>query len=88
MDQLKNEIGKKAYLFAWAFLVLLLSAILFVFALFVGEVRSMKYVGQDIEFQNTITVTGKGETTVLPDISEFSFAVMAEGKRLQWPKKK
>lgn len=80
MDNLKNEIGKRAHLFAWALLVLVVAVALFVVALFVGEFKSIKYIGQNIEFRNTITVSGKGEVMVVPDISEFNFGVIAEGK--------
>ena len=57
---------------------LLCSGAIFLLALFVGEVKSYRLIGQGIEYRNTIMVSGEGEVFAVPDIAEFSFAVIAE----------
>ena len=57
---------------------LLFSGALFLLALFVSEIKSYRLIGQGIEYRNTISVSGEGEVMAIPDIAEFSFAVMAE----------
>lgn len=55
---------------------------LFVGTLFVREAKSLRYVGQDYLGQRTITVSGTGETTAVPDIAEFTFSIFEESKEL------
>ena len=57
---------------------LLCSGAIFLLALFVSEVKSYRLIGQGIEYRNTIMVSGEGEVFAVPDIAEFSFAVIAE----------
>ena len=61
-------------------LLILVAAIIFLFAKAYGEVKGLKFIGQGVEFRNTIAVSGIGETTVIPDVAQFSFAVVKESK--------
>lgn len=79
MDIQKYFNDRSTYVF-WGILALVVSGALFLFMQFVNELRASKFVGQGIEFRNTITVSGEGETTVIPDTAVFSFAVLHEAK--------
>ena len=46
----------------------------------VKELKSIGYVGTDKPIYNTISVTGKGESLVKPDIATFSFSVSETAK--------
>jgi len=63
-----------------AILAFLIFASLLLFAQFIGEVKSWKFVGQGLEFRNTITVSGEGKAIAVPDTAEFSFAVIKESR--------
>jgi len=45
-----------------------------------NKIKEGKYIGQEIETKNTITVSGKGEIYVKPDISLTTFSVITEAK--------
>ncbi len=57
--------------------VLALLAI-FLFAKTVSEVKGWALIGKDIAPQTVITVTGKGDVVVKPDIATFSFGIEEE----------
>ena len=78
MPPFKEYIDKNIAVVFWAGIALIVSAILLFLTQSIGEVQSWKFVGQGIEFRNTISVSGKGEVMVIPDTARFSFAVIEE----------
>ncbi|MBI2108932.1 MAG: SIMPL domain-containing protein [Parcubacteria group bacterium] len=78
MENLKKYFDSYAGYVFWAFFVLLAAGALFVLALFYNEVKSARFVGEGIEFRNTISVSGEGEVFAAPDTAQFSFAVIEE----------
>ncbi|MDO8483225.1 MAG: SIMPL domain-containing protein [bacterium] len=57
--------------------VLILLAI-FLFSKTISEVKGWRLIGKNIAPQTTITVSGKGEVVVKPDIATFSFGIQEE----------
>jgi uncharacterized protein YggE len=51
---------------------------LFLLAKTVSEFKQMNYIGSGIPAQNTLSVQGKAEVTIKPDIANFSFSVSEE----------
>ncbi len=80
MTDLKNQLSQHGNIIAWGIILLLVSGALFLFSLFLGEMKEFKFIGQGVEFRNTITVSGKGEVVAVPDVAQFSFAVVKEAK--------
>src|SRR3989344_5416938 len=65
-------------------LMMTLVAVGVVLALFLAvktleEIKGYGLIGKDIPAQTTISVSGKGEITVIPDIATVSFSVITEG---------
>ena len=83
MENLKRYFDTRAVYVFWVFFILLAAGALFVLALFYNEVKSSRFIGEGIEFRNTITVSGEGETTVIPDTAVFSFAVIKEARTVE-----
>lgn len=54
-----------------------LLGILAVYVLFlaIGQAKSLKFIGKNLDMPNYITVTGEGEAVSVPDIATFSFTV-------------
>ncbi len=46
----------------------------------VKELKSIDYVGKDVQMTNTISVTGTGDAVAIPDIATFSFSVSETAK--------
>jgi uncharacterized protein YggE len=64
-------------------LIALLSLFLAVLAVFfavkvINEIKSGEYIGKDLPSVNTVTVSGKGEVFVRPDIAKISVSVEKE----------
>ncbi len=64
-------------------LILILAVFLAVLVIFfavktINEARSGKYIGKDIASMNIVTVSGKGEVFVKPDIAKISVSVEKE----------
>lgn len=78
--EFKKHLMKYFTVFIASILFLIISGGLFLFAQFIGEIKELKFIGQGIQFQNTITVSGKGEVKTEPDVAQFSFAVIKEDK--------
>ena len=63
----------------------ILSLFIFVLTVFVAvkiqnEIRIGRYIGQDIELKNTISITETGEVFAKPDLGIISFSVTNEAK--------
>lgn len=65
------------------FILIMLGATTLLFAKTMVELKELKFVGQGVEFRNTITVLGKGELAIVPDTAEFSFAVVKEAREVE-----
>ncbi|MFH1402274.1 MAG: SIMPL domain-containing protein [Patescibacteria group bacterium] len=63
--------------------VFLATLVIFFLAKTYGVVKENKFIGQDIMAQNTITVTGEGEVSAIPDIAKFSFSVVEEAETVE-----
>lgn len=46
----------------------------------IKELKSIGYVGKDVQITNTISVTGTGDAVTIPDIATFSFTVTETAK--------
>ncbi|MBI4117940.1 MAG: SIMPL domain-containing protein [Parcubacteria group bacterium] len=66
----------------YGFIALLFTGALFLLASFAGELKALRFIGQDAQFTRTITVSGSGEAFVVADTAEFSFAVIEEAKTI------
>lgn len=78
--RMNNELieQKKKFIITGVAVGVVLSAFLLVKTL--EEIKGYGLMGKDVPPQSTITVSGKGEKMVKPDIAEFSFSVIKEAK--------
>jgi uncharacterized protein YggE len=56
-----------------------------VLAVFIGvktinALKEYSYIGKDVPAMNTVSVVGKGEISVKPDVASFVYSVIEEGK--------
>lgn len=51
---------------------------IFLFAKSISEIKAWGLIGKDVAPQTTITVSGKGDVVVKPDIATFSFSITEE----------
>lgn len=77
---MNNELieQKKKFIITSVAVGVVLFAFLFVKTL--EEIKGYGLIGKDVPPQSIITISGKGEKVVTPDIAEFSFSVIKEGK--------
>ncbi|MHB1316502.1 MAG: SIMPL domain-containing protein [Minisyncoccota bacterium] len=59
--------------------------LLVVLSVFVGvktlnTLKEYSYIGKNIPTMNTVSVTGKGEISIKPDVASFTYSVIEEGK--------
>lgn len=80
MNQFMEKLSERAGVLSWGLVAIVFALALLFLAMFFSEMKEFKFIGQETEFRNTITVQGKGEITVIPDTSEFSFAIIKEAK--------
>ncbi|MAG12760.1 hypothetical protein CL630_03040 [bacterium] len=78
MSIIKEYLSKYLPYIFWSVVAVLISASLLLFMQFFNEMKSMRFIGQGVEFRNTISISGEGEVTVVPGVAEFSFAVTEE----------
>jgi uncharacterized protein YggE len=61
---------------AWAVGILVgLLLSLYLFALVIGQFKSIEYIGSGIQPTNTVSVDGTGDAYAVPDVATFSFTV-------------
>lgn len=53
---------------------------LFLLVKTIGEVKTVSYIGKSPAFQNIISVSGKADVTLKPDIATFTFSVNEESQ--------
>jgi uncharacterized protein YggE len=56
---------------------------IFLAAVAIKEIKSISYVGKENGMINSISVNGKGEETVIPDVATFSFSVTESAKAVE-----
>lgn len=68
------------YWFRVAALAVIVLLALFLFVKTISEFKSMRYIGSGVSASNTITVSGEGEATAVPDTATFSVTVQETAK--------
>jgi uncharacterized protein len=53
---------------------------LYLLILAISELKSMRYIGSGVSASNTITVSGDGEATAVPDMATFSVTIQERAK--------
>jgi uncharacterized protein YggE len=76
--KLKNE--KLFSLLAWVAVVLLIALFFLIVVLVQNQIREGRYIGQEIESRNTITVSDSGEVYAKPDLAVANFGVVNEAE--------
>lgn len=66
-----------------AVLALLIIVTFFFVVMSINEIREGAYIGQSADVQNTITVSGTGESTAIPDSARFSVGVNHEAETVE-----
>jgi len=69
---------KKILLTVISFFFIFLTILISVYI--INEIKRGRYIGQEIERQNTISVSGEGEIYVKPDLAKVTFTVTNEAK--------
>lgn len=64
-------------------LALLLIVTFFFVVMSVNQIREGAYIGQSADVQNTITVSGSGEATAIPDSARFNVGVTHEAETVE-----
>ncbi len=68
------------YWFRVAGLAVIVLLALYLFILAISEFKSMRYIGSGVSASNTITVSGDGEATAVPDMATFSVTIQERAK--------
>jgi len=88
MVKKENKICPESYQDCLHRILKVIAFVLIVLALFLlvktyGALKTNTFIGQDIIARNTISVTGEGEVSAVPDIANFSFSVKEEAKTVE-----
>ncbi len=68
------------YWFRVTALAVLVLLALFLFVTTISAIKSMRYIGSGVTATNTITVSGEGEVSAVPDMATFSVTVQENAK--------
>lgn len=71
------------YWFRVASLAVLGLLALYLFVLVISEFKSMRYIGSGVSASNTITVSGEGEVSAVPDTATFSVTIQEKAKTVE-----
>lgn len=71
------------YWFRVAGLAVLGLLALYLLVLAVSEFKSMRYIGSGVSASNTITVSGEGEVSAVPDTATFSVTIQERAKTVE-----
>ncbi len=69
----KKQIGKYT-------MVLIVVLAVFVGIKAINALKEYSFIGENVPAMNVISVTGKGEVSVKPDVASFTYSVVEEGK--------
>src|SRR3989344_3372001 len=72
-----------SYWFRLAGLAVLALLALYLLALVLSEFKSMRYIGSGVSASNTITVSGEGEVTAVPDTATFSVTIQERARTVE-----
>jgi len=68
--------------FSVVLILFLFISTIYIFTSIQNKIKEGKYIGQDLESRNTISVSGIGEIYVKPDLAITSFSVVTEKKEI------
>ncbi len=71
---------EKNKLFVILLNIFLISLIYLTFVIANNQIKESQYIGQNVEGQNTITVSAKGEVYTKPNLAKINFSVKTEAK--------
>ena len=72
---------KGVFLLCWIVFILLMVSLFVLSLVYIqNKIKEGKYIGQDVESRNTISVTETGEIYSKPDLAVISFSVVTEKK--------
>lgn len=77
---IKNLTGSKKCILFSVVALFLVSLIVWIGVDVLNKIKEGKYIGQEIETKNTITVSGTGEIYAKPDLAITTFSVVTEAK--------
>lgn len=78
----ENQSVEKTKVMKGIGLFLLVLSVFFVVKI-IGEIRGLKYVGSSDSSIHTITISGKGEVSAVPDIATISFTIDEKAKTVK-----
>lgn len=78
MDTLFDPADKKQIIKYVTILAIILSV--FVGVKTLNALKEYSYIGKDIPAMNVVSVIGKGEISIKPDVASFTYTVLEEGK--------
>lgn len=74
----KSYFIKMKKVFAGLMILFIAALVAFFAAKFMNEIKSSKFIGQDIMPVNTISVSAEGEIFVRPDVAEITLSIVRE----------
>lgn len=85
MEELKKHFGFCCHnrIFKAVFVLLLIVLIVSICVGISNQIKTGKYIGQDVVSRNTITVSGEGEIYAKPDLALTTFIVKIEAKTVE-----
>lgn len=78
-----SDAVRSDYSFRAVGLIILGLLAVYLFVLAVSEIKSMRYIGSGVSASNTITVSGEGEATAVPDTATFSVTIQERAKTVE-----
>lgn len=80
LKKITCEKKKPLLVFVYVLIVLLVALIVSVSVGIQNKIKEGKYIGQEIEAKNTVSVSASGEIYAKPDLALISFSVVTEAK--------
>ncbi len=77
---LKSKNEKLFPLLVWVVVILLVALFFLTVVIIQNQIKQSKYIGQEIESKNTITVSDSGEVYAKPDLAVVDFSVVNEAE--------
>ncbi|MCX6737843.1 MAG: SIMPL domain-containing protein [Candidatus Parcubacteria bacterium] len=85
MEELKKhlDLSYRSGIFNLALILLFVALIVYVSVGASNQIKTGRYIGQDVVSKNTITVSGEGEIYAKPDLALDTFTVTTEAKTVE-----